>query len=145
MRVLVYALIAILRGILARYMLGALHFRPGFLACVVQRDTSEDLPMCDRFRHVEIKLRVARGDTEARAVGFAYVNSLGMKCEASFDLFIIREAWDRGASFEDLADGFGPGQGTQGDWSAIRDSSAPALETMLARALNFCFPARKRG
>ena len=58
---------------------------------------------------------------------------------SSFQLFLIREAWDRGADFEDLADGYGPGMGTQGDWSGIRDSSPEAQEQMLERALNHLF------
>lgn len=55
---------------------------------------------------------------------------------ASFDLFLIRNAWDKGADFEDLADGYGAGQGTHGDWSGIRDSSPAAKLAMLERAIN---------
>jgi hypothetical protein len=58
---------------------------------------------------------------------------------ASFDLFLIREAWDRGLDLEKLADGFGAGEGTKGDWSAIRDSSHHAKEKMLEAALNYLF------
>lgn len=63
---------------------------------------------------------------------------------ASFSLFLIREAWHRGLDLEEEADGFGPGAGTHGDWSAVRDSSQEAVELMLAKALNFLFP-RTRG
>lgn len=55
---------------------------------------------------------------------------------ADFVLLIIRRAWHAGVGFEDLADGFGPGCGTKGDWSAIRDSSDQAINKMLKRALN---------
>jgi hypothetical protein len=58
-----------------------------------------------------------------------------VSAEASFDLLLIREAWRAGVDFEDLADGFGQGAGTHGDWSAIRDSSREAKDRMLARAL----------
>jgi hypothetical protein len=62
--------------------------------------------------------------------------------KAGFPLFLIREAWNRGTSFEDLADGFGAGLGTcGGDWSGIRDSSPSAKTAMLERALNALFPA----
>jgi len=63
--------------------------------------------------------------------------------DASFPLFLIREAWHRGMNAEDLADGFGEGLGTcDGDWSGIRDSSEKARNLMLERALNFLFPRR---
>lgn len=75
---------------------------------------------------------------------------------AAFPLFLIREAWNRGCDFEDLADGFDgfalhldpasgegdltPGfKGTRGDWSGIRDSSDEAKNRMFERALNFFF------
>lgn len=58
---------------------------------------------------------------------------------ARFDLFLIREAWDRGCDLEDLADGFGEGIGTMGDWSGVRDSSDEAKERMFERALNHLF------
>ena len=64
----------------------------------------------------------------------------GTNFSANFDLFIIREAWDRGVDFEDLADGYGKGLGTMGgDWSGIRDSSNDAINEMLERSLNFLF------
>lgn len=56
---------------------------------------------------------------------------------ASFTLWLIGLAQDAGVSFEDLADGFGPGSGTHGDWSGIRDSSSHAKELMTRRAMNF--------
>ena len=47
----------------------------------------------------------------------------------------IHEAWFNGSSAEGAAverfcDGFGAGLGSQGDWSAIRDSSPAAIEAM---------------
>lgn len=72
--------------------------------------------------------------------GFSFENN-GVQTSAKFDLFLIQEAWNRGANFEDLADGFGKGKGTMGgDWSGIRDSSDQATAKMLERALNFLFP-----
>ena len=64
----------------------------------------------------------------------------GMNFSAQFPLFLIRQAFEAGCNFEDLADGFGEGAGTMGgDWSGIRDSSHEAIERMFARALNFFF------
>ena len=62
-----------------------------------------------------------------------------MKFSAGFPLFLIREAWGLGCSFEREADGYGPGAGTHGDWSGIRDSSPEAVERMLEKALNHLF------
>lgn len=59
------------------------------------------------------------------------------KFGARFDLFLIRNAWNNGCNFEKEADGFGVGFGTQGDWSAIRDSSDVATMMMLEKAINF--------
>jgi hypothetical protein len=71
--------------------------------------------------------------------GFCGENS-GCQFSARFDLFLIRQAWNRGVNFEDLADGFGKGFGTMGgDWSGIRDSSLEATNQMFERALNFFF------
>lgn len=64
-----------------------------------------------------------------------YVNKNGTRATASLDLLLIHEAWGK-VEFEDLADGSGPGQGTHGDWSGIRDSSMGARARMLQRALN---------
>lgn len=62
---------------------------------------------------------------------------------ANFPLFLISEAWHTGCDFEDLADGYGAGQGTMGgDWSGIRDSSQAAKSRMLERALNYLFGAK---
>lgn len=59
---------------------------------------------------------------------------------ARFDLFIIKQAWNKGCDFEQEADGFGSGMGTMGgDWSGIRDSSDEAITKMLEKALNFLF------
>jgi len=55
---------------------------------------------------------------------------------ANLSLLLIQEAWNAGVCFEAEADGFGSGIGTQGDWSAIRDSSDEALAKMLQKALN---------
>jgi len=71
---------------------------------------------------------------------FEYVSKHGTRTSARFDLFLIREAWDQDCDFEDLADGYGVGKGTQGDWSAIRDSSPAAIDRMLQKAINFLFP-----
>jgi hypothetical protein len=59
-------------------------------------------------------------------------------------LVLVRLAWEQGVSFEREADGFGPGEGTKGDWSAIRDSSEGATARMLEKALNH-FASKKGG
>ena len=64
----------------------------------------------------------------------------GCRMSADVTLFLIREAWDKGMDVEDLADGYGPGAGTHGDWSGIRDSSKEAQTRMFERALNHLFP-----
>jgi hypothetical protein len=56
---------------------------------------------------------------------------------ATWPMLMLRLAWQHGLNLEDLADGFGPGAGTHGDWSAIRDSSTEALLAMVERALNW--------
>jgi hypothetical protein len=56
---------------------------------------------------------------------------------AIWPLLVIRLAWEHGLDVEDVADGFGPGAGTHGDWSAIRDSSEAAIAAMVERALNW--------
>ena len=61
----------------------------------------------------------------------------GWNKSANLPLLLIRNAWDKGLDLEDLADGFGPGAGTMGDWSGIRDSSDDAVAAMLERAINF--------
>jgi len=55
----------------------------------------------------------------------------------NLELKLISMAYYAGCDMEDLADGFGKGVGTKGDWSAIRDSSESAHLLMLTRALNF--------
>lgn len=65
-----------------------------------------------------------------------------VKFSARMDLFLISTAWNRGLDLEAEADGFGAGLGTQGDWSAIRDSSETATALMFQKALNFLFPER---
>jgi aryl-alcohol dehydrogenase-like predicted oxidoreductase len=68
-----------------------------------------------------------------------------MECNASanFPLMLIHEAWNSGVSFEDLADGYGAGAGTHGDWSGIRDSSDEAIDRMLERSLQHMKFARR--
>ncbi len=63
-----------------------------------------------------------------------------VKFSACWELFLVKEAWNRGADMEDLADGFGAGMGTcGGDWSGIRDSTPAARTLMVQRALNHLF------
>jgi hypothetical protein len=71
------------------------------------------------------------------AGNFDYTNDNGTKARANFPLFIIRKAWENGCDLEDLADGFGKGNGTMGDWSGIRDSTTEATNLMLERAFRF--------
>lgn len=79
--------------------------------------------------------------THRAAYAFDYRDDRDFLHGAGLPLFLINEAWGRGCSFEDLADGFGPGRGTcGGDWSGIRDSGEDAQNRMLQRALNFLFP-----
>lgn len=58
----------------------------------------------------------------------------GINYSASADLKVIGGAWGA-VDFEAEADGYGPGMGTHGDWSGIRDSSPEAIKRMLAKAL----------
>ena len=62
-----------------------------------------------------------------------------MRFRASPSLWLIRQAWDKGMDLEDLADGYGAGAGTHGDWSGVRDSSDEAVAAMLGRALTYMF------
>ncbi len=55
---------------------------------------------------------------------------------ADWRLLLIQSAWYKGCNFEDLADGYGKGMGTHGDWSGIRDSSEEAILKMTERALS---------
>jgi len=87
------------------------------------------MPKTERFKGCSCEGGTIRGNRD------------GMRFSASPDLMIIREAWDRGCDFEDLADGFGKGNGTQGgDWSGIRDSTPGAIAEMFTKALNHLFP-----
>lgn len=62
------------------------------------------------------------------------------KMSASTEMFLIRMAWENGcSSIERICDGHGAGAGSQGDWSAIRDSSASAKDRMFEAALNHFF------
>ena len=83
--------------------------------------------MTTKFEEIE----VVDGHLQGTQDGYGF--------RASFNLFLIGLAQERGCSFEDLADGFGPGAGTHGDWSAIRDSSKEAVNRMLERSLNHLF------
>lgn len=65
------------------------------------------------------------------------VHPNGIRFYARFDLHVIHVAWDAGCNFEKEADGFGPGCGTHGDWSGIRDSTEEAIEKMYAKACRF--------
>ena len=63
----------------------------------------------------------------------------------SFDLglAIVYELWDVdgiGEELDGLADGYGEGNGTHGDWSGIRDSSEEAKAAMVQACLNHLFP-----
>ena len=60
----------------------------------------------------------------------------GTRGSADFSLLIIRAAWGKGLNLESEADGFGGDLGTYGDWSAIRDSTQPAIAAMLLKAIN---------
>ena len=70
---------------------------------------------------------------------FHYTSQSGIQTYVCMSLFLISQARDRGCDFEDLADGYGEGAGTHGDWSGIRDSSEKAVGAMLERSLNFLF------
>lgn len=69
--------------------------------------------------------------------GFKGVSHGGCNFIAGYPLFFIQMAWNKGMNLEDLADGYGKGMGTNGDWSGIRDSSDEAIEKMFERAINF--------
>lgn len=83
----------------------------------------------------KIRLKINHISTDGGT--FEGVTQKGYRFSASALLWIIKAAWDKGADFEDLADGYGEGLGTMGDWSGIRDSSEPAKRRMFERALNF--------
>ena len=86
----------------------------------------------DIFRDVEI--------TSGGWEGFHASGDLeGMRFSADPALLIIRQAWDRGCDFEEEANGYGIGAGTNGDWSGIRDSSRDSRNVMLTKALNHLF------
>jgi hypothetical protein len=88
----------------------------------------------DRF--IKLKLHCAGSFEYQENHSGDYFNA-----SAGFPLFLIREAWSKGCSFERECNGFGPDEGTHGDWSAIRDSTPDAVEIMTQKALNFLFPA----
>jgi len=83
--------------------------------------------------------KVTRGKAPEELGSFSYEDAHGHLHVTSYALFLVREAWLRGADFENLADGFGEGEGTKGDWSGIRDSSPEAVTAMLQQALNHLF------
>lgn len=89
-------------------------------------------PQEARFSHVVLGVDSFQG-IECR-------EGVEMPFSAGWPLFIIGQARQRGCTFEELADGYGEGEGTHGDWSGIRDSSFRALERMTERALNYLFP-----
>lgn len=61
-----------------------------------------------------------------------------MAFTATPSLIVIEWAYYGGcAEIEALADGYGAGAGTHGDWSGVRDSSDEARAAMLAAALNW--------
>jgi hypothetical protein len=79
---------------------------------------------------------VNSGKPKASFKGFD--EELKVPFSARADLFVIREAWNRGMNVEDLADGYGLGLGTcGGDWSGIRDSSEEQVAKMRDRAVKF--------
>lgn len=77
-------------------------------------------------------------DIRLTPYGFRGQNE-GNAFSANWPLFLIGEAWHKGADYEALADGFGSGEGTHGDWSSIRDSGPGAMTAMLQVALNHLF------
>ncbi len=92
-----------------------------------------------RFRDIHVSQHPSVARTGAPGHSFAGYDN-GHAFSANFPLFLISEAQKRGCSFEELADGFGPGMGTMGgDWGGIRDSSDEAVAAMLERALNHLF------
>ena len=85
-----------------------------------------------------------RDDGGFEGIEHDFTADIDVRFSGIFPLFLIREAWGQGVSFEDLADGFGEGMGTMGgDWSGIRDSSHHATEAMFERALNHFFAEAK--
>lgn len=78
----------------------------------------------------DIKVNPGDGSFEGRTES-------GVLFRASPNLYVIRHAWYKGCNFEDLADGFGEGEGTDGDWSGIRDSTDGAIEAMVGKAVMF--------
>lgn len=91
-----------------------------------------------RFNRIYISEHAKVARTDAPGHSFAGYDN-GRAFSANFPLFLIGEARARGCDFEGLADGFGPGMGTDGDWSGIRDSTNEAVAAMLERALNHLF------
>jgi len=66
-------------------------------------------------------------------------DDLGISYTADLVLAILKIGWlngEIGEKYEELADGFGAGAGTLGDWSGIRDSSEDAKMKMLEVTLN---------
>ena len=99
-----------------------------------------------RFSNIQLKTDGFTGtdsgkyDGSVKGCTHALARDLPGQFSASFPLFLIGEAWTGGVEFEDIADGFGKGEGTQGgDWSGIRDSSDAALAEMFQRSLNHFF------
>ena len=96
------------------------------MTATAARRASEPNP-ARQYRNVHVEL--------PGRVSWAHAD--GTPASGTFPLLIIRIAWYAGLDLEDEADGFGPGMGTRGDWSAIRDSSDAATDRMLEKSLNF--------
>ena len=77
-------------------------------------------------------------DTDGSWSGTRREDGLETRFTASPSLWLIHQAWGK-VDFEDLADGYGAGEGTRGDWSGVRDSSDAAVAAMLGRALTHLF------
>ncbi len=88
--------------------------------------------MTDRFSHLELGPETFQGIEH-------HESGIDIPFSAGWPLFLIGQARERGCDFEKEADGYGPGEGTFGDWSGIRDSSFTALTVMTQKALNYLF------
>ena len=87
--------------------------------------------MLERYRNITWTGEGFSGEVESR------LSDAFFHFSASPRLFFTRMAWEAGLDLEEEADGFGKGMGTHGDWSAIRDSSDPAIDRMFTKAVNF--------
>lgn len=71
--------------------------------------------------------------------GIEHREGVEIPFSATWPLFLIGQAQRCGCDFEELADGYGVGEGTHGDWSGIRDSTFEAITRMTQKALNYLF------